>query len=475
MVESDRVSTQFSSAAIDALLFEDADISGFVRTQDVPAGTLGEVGFGFSTLANDWRGQCVEFEPTTGLPNVNTVQTSFEIQLAESSEQFKSIMNISAAASMSYGIYKGDAIASYAKYVEASQYSMFVVGKVVVYTEPSKIKVKGLNSLGQQALKLGGDKFHQVSGDCFAASAVYGGEFSFMLEISSRDDAELESMKADVKASAGSFGSASGSFAQSMEKISKKYNMSVKILRNGLNEAIPELTAQALQKYAMEFPAKITVDGGIHLRLLRIGLRKYTSISVSAPSFDTQSRQVEELAELACSAQKFLGQVEYYNKKQDEFIYNVGASALAGAETSATAVYKSCEQGMYKCAEKPSKCAAVAGLPSYQLQPPLQRLSWVVLPLDGTRVSLGVVPDGQTRRVRFRGIWSPSGGTDWWVAANNSAFQVIYIPQAGPERIVTNLSEDPARPGDRVELRLVDDPYKDNVKHPTDPASAALY
>lgn len=474
MTERSEARNRLANSAIDSLLTEDNKLA-FVRTQDVPAGTLGALGYGFSTLGNDWRGQCVEFDASSGLPNVHSIQTSFEIQLAETSEQFKQIMNISAAASMSYGIYKGDATASYSKYVEANQYSLFVVCKVVVYTEPSIIKVKGLNSLGQQALKLGPDKFHQVCGDSFAASAVYGGEFSFVLEIASRDDKQFEAMKFDIKASAGAFGSASGSFAQSMDKISKKYSILVKILRNGLNEALPELTAPALQKYALEFPKKVTADGGVNLRLLRLGLKKYTTISVHAPAFDMQSRQVEKFAELASDAQKFIGQVDYYNKKQEEFIYSIDVSSLANAELSAKKVYEACEEAMYSCADKPSKCSALQDLPSYKLQPPLRRVSWVELPLNGAREVIGTVPEGQTRRVRFRGLWSPSGGTNWWVGANNGSFQVIYIPKIGQERVVTDLAGDPAKSGDRVEIRLVDDPYHDNFKHPTDPASAALY
>ena len=69
-------------------------------------------GLGFSSIANLPTGHCVIYTQPTA-PAYNTpFSTDFEAKVVDTVDDFSSIMQISASASMSYGIYGGDASAS---------------------------------------------------------------------------------------------------------------------------------------------------------------------------------------------------------------------------------------------------------------------------------------------------------------------------------------------------------------------------
>ncbi len=441
-----------------------------LASTSLPGGDASQLGRGFSALGNNWSGDCVDFDPSDGKPPVESVSTNFEVALVDSVDKFISIMNISASASMSYGIFSADASASYLRRVVENSYSNFIAGKVTVYSVPANIKAKGLNKLGRDALAAGFDRFHRTCGDRFATSVIWGGEFAFMLEIKSKDSAQFEEIKADLSASLSGFGSGEAAFSQSMEKISTKYSLTATIIRNGLRETLPDLTSAAIQKYAMEFSSRVTADKGIAMQPIRYGVRDYAAVEVRAPSYAEANISIAQIAASYLNARKVAGQVNYWMENPDQFLFVKERGAFERALLDAGDASSLLQVSARRCADRPSQsCKMPDALPLFDTKQLPPRLTWIKLPVDhGGWVSLGVVPAGQERRVRFRGQWSPSGGTTWWVPANN--WSVRAIKQDGSQR-----DGEVGYGGDRIEVRLGDDPYTDNFQHPTDPASAALY
>lgn len=437
----------------------------------LPGGDASALGRGFSGLGNDWRGDCLEFDPSGGRPPVESVSTHFDLTLIDKAERFMSMMNMSASASMSYGVSSGDASASYLRRIVENSFSNFIAGRVAVYTIPANISAKGLNKLGKDALAAGSDRFHRTCGDRFATSVVYGGEFTFVLEIKSRDDAQYEEIKADVNASLSGFGGGGASFSQTIEKISKKYNLTAAIIRNGLNDPIPELSPAAIQSYAIDFPRKVTENNGIGMQPIRYGVRDYASVDVRSPVFFEPNLGVSRIAYAYMDARRVSGEINYWMNNADEFFFTTSRGLLEQNLKSAEQASDVLIEAALRCADRPSQgCKVPSAIPRYDGRQVPQRLIWVKLPVtDGRRVPLGVVPDGQERRVRFRGLWSPSGGTTWWETPHGN-WRIYVIKPDGNQR-----DGSVGYGGDRIEVSLGDNPYNDNVEHPTDPASAALY
>lgn len=442
----------------------------------VPAGDVGSLGRGFSNLGSDWRGKCVDYVAGSDQPKSKSVTTNFEIQLVNTADEFLTVMGMSASASMSIGIFSGNASATALKRVTSNAYSNFIIGKVTVTTEPTVLNTTGLSKLGKQALAAGQNSFHASCGTEFAASAVYGGEFAFLLEVSSKDDNEFQSVHKELSASVGTFGSASGSFSESMQKISNRYQLKASVIRAGLNEPLPDPTAKAYEDYALKFPEKVTANDGVGMRVIRYGLLPYPAVDATTKSFSSQESYIAKAAQLYLTALRQAGEIDYYFVNPDlflsgpkpEVLRSTGAELSRALETLGDTVVNCSEQPSVKC-RGPLPSVVTSGVPS--------RLAWVKLRLkDGGHVVVGTVPPGETRRLRLRGIWSPSGGVDWWVPAENGSFKFQIISKKGEIRgPFPTPSMEVAYAGDRVEVWLEDNPYSDNVESSTDPASATLY
>jgi hypothetical protein len=443
---------------------------------NLPAGDSSKIGRGFSTIGLDWRADCVEFDENTAKPPVDSVATNFEIQVVNTVDQFLSFTGLSAAASMSYGIYAGDASAQYLRRVISNAYSNYIAGKVTVYTEAAQIAASGLNSLGRKALRAGQDNFHRTCGNVFATSVVYGGEFIFVLEVKSRDDSEYEAIKADLSASIGTFGSVAAEFSQSIEKISQKYSLNATVLRNGLRESVPDLSAKTLQAYAQDFPRRLTENDGIGMRAIRYGVRAYSSIETQAPRFTESEIFLRKVIDQYVAAQRAAGEIEYWLAHPEEFVSTKHAAQVSANAAPAKQLLEQLANVAIRCAENPGKTwrlpTDLVRLDDVHVP---QRLRWVKLPVNGPqRTVIGTVPQDETRRVRFKGIWSPSGGTNWWIPADGS-WVVHFIPAQGDERVFTVPTNEAAQSGERVEAHLVDNPYTDNHEHPSNPVVATLY
>jgi hypothetical protein len=447
-----------------------------VAGANLPGGDPSAPGRGFSTLGNDWRGDCVAFDPLGSKPPIDAAHTEYEIKIFDTADDFESFINISASASMSYGIYSGDAAADYLKVINEHTFSNFIAGKVTVDLPAMDVSATGLSALGKNALSLGSAHFHRTCGNEFATSVVYGGEFVFMLEVTSRDHAEYEATKADLHASVGNFGSLSGQFAQSLQQITKKYTLNGTIIRNGLRENLPDLTPEALTEYAQQFPTKLTANNGIAMRPVRYGVREYPTVDPAAPTFTEATIFMDSLARQYMAADQIAGTISYWQVHPDEFFSTDRVHDILDALNNANQIRDMLRRTALRCADNTSSgCRLPPNLPHLDRSVIPDRLTWVILAVsDGRRVPLGVVPPNEVRRVRFRGLWSPSGGTTWWDKPEG-AWWIHYISPDGTERTFQSPTNEVAHGRDRVEVHLQDDPYSDNFQNPTDPASAALY
>lgn len=449
----------------------------------VPGGDASAVGRGFSSIGNDWRGACVDISSVGDQVPVETAKTNFEMQRVDTAEEYSNVMNMSVSASMSYGIYSGDLSARYMRRIIRNSKSHYIAGKVTVYTKPISATVVGLNKLGKRALSSGKRNFHRTCGDQFATSVVNGGELIFMLEITTKDDQEYESSQLDIDASVGNFGSGAGSFSQAISKLSQNHTLNITIVRNGLRDSLPvELTPSSLEKYALEFPERVTADNGIHMYPVRYGTLSYATIDVNAPTYVESNLFINSLGRNYVRASAIAGEIDYWKLNTDQF-FSVSAARAEKMErqlTAATAEVEALEIAVQRCVDDPiNRCAKV---PVSNLEGGLvpTRLGWSKLDVaSGIRVPLGVVPDGEERRVRFRGIWSAWNNGAWLIPEGH--WQVDITDLSGNIRTTTSAAtgEYPATAvatsGERVAVWLKDDPYDDNRQNSANPASATLY
>lgn len=378
---------------------------------------------------------------------------------------------------MSLGIYSGSLAASYMNRITESKTSSFIAGRVTVRTIPSNMFFDGLSPVGLKALAMSPNAFHSTCGNIFATSVIYGADFIFMLEVSSQSRTQAEAVRADLDAHVGVFGSASARFTESMSAISSKYSLSGKVVRNGLNEDLPDQTPQALQAYALAFPKKVTDNEGKAMAPVEFGAREYVTVDPKAPTFGRAEIALDTLLAKYIAAHASFAELKGWSDNPDDYL---GLSV--DDSNRLTAAMKTAEQIMIQAKERVEELSTApleaAVQPVTELEPYSlpARLVWVELSVGEGETFLGVVPPGETRRVKFRGSWSPSGGTTWWEPANGH-WWVDITGTDGVVRSFPSPTDVVAKSGESVSVHLFDQPgnYGDNVKSPSDPACAALY
>lgn len=442
----------------------------------VPQGDNGLIGRGFSTLALDWKGDCVDYDPNSVVPATGNLSTTFTLDLIDSSEKFRQVTGLTAAASMSMGVYSGDASASYFRNVLSTSFTNYIAGIVTVVTEPMAIKVKGLTPKGFQALKTGPRTFHTMCGDHFASSQVYGGEFIFMLRISSRSNEEYEDIKADVRGSMGNFGSGAASFEQSITRISTKYNLNAKIIRNGLKEEMPTLSPDVIVKYAREFPSKLAANNGAGLKTIRFGLRHYTALEPRAPNLTQQQIEFDRIARDFVSQVEALADLRYLGEHPEEFHSPADQARLTETTSQASNNVDELEKSALLCGSDPFKFCARPKIASLDQSWMPRRVKWINIRVkDGAWQIIGTVPPGASRKVQMRGSWCPWDSGEAWFPPEQCCIKVRYVSPSGAPREHGYPANIAASGGDRIEVHLGDSEYGDNRPHPEHPLQASMY
>lgn len=227
------------------------------------------LGIGFNTATND-------LHPTPALDNVSVYrdipsaggqEVFFRVEIASSMESISEKMNVSAKASLKYGITaKGSARTSFSSSFKENSFTNYVIVQVNVTNNQTLLDLSKIQFKPEAANLYASDpkSFIQQYGDSFVYGLITGGEFIGVLEVESASASELRDVKAALsgKASYGLYsGNAKVSFEESISKITSSYQMKATIYRQGSGGVLASITPEQLVKEALDFPAKISERG----------------------------------------------------------------------------------------------------------------------------------------------------------------------------------------------------------------------
>ncbi|MCY8063914.1 MACPF domain-containing protein [Bacillus spizizenii] len=268
------------------------------------------LGLGFNTATN-------EIHPSPALDQVNNIrevlgaggqEVIFRVELASSTESITEKMNVSARASLKYGMTaSGSAKTSFCSLFKQNSYTVYVIVQVSVTNKQSLLDLSNakLKPQAENLFSSEPSSFLQQYGDSFIYGIITGGEFFGVLEIESSSASELQDIRASLSGQAtyGLFsGDAKATFQQSLEKITTNYQMRATIYRQGGVGNLGVITPEQLVKDAIEFPEKVSGDNGFPRSVLLI---PYTHIShENSQSLDV-SMQKSNLERLGGLYQRF--------------------------------------------------------------------------------------------------------------------------------------------------------------------------
>ncbi|WP_050491656.1 hypothetical protein [Clostridium botulinum] len=251
------------------------------------------------------------------LPNANGQEVLFRVELVSSTESIMEKLNVSARASLKYGITgSGSARINFSSLFKQNSYSIYVVVQVIVTNKQTLLDMSKV-TLKKEAAKMyknDPESFLKQYGDSFIYGLITGGEFIGVLEITSKTASELNEIRAAIsgKASVGLWsGNASVSFKQAMQKITSDYEMKATVYRQGGIGALNVVEPDQLIKDALQFPSTVAGEHGFprsvlvipynHIEIPNIEEDKVASIS---------SLHESSLEQLGTLYQKF---VKYQN------------------------------------------------------------------------------------------------------------------------------------------------------------------
>ncbi|APF25236.1 MULTISPECIES: hypothetical protein [Clostridium] len=273
------------------------------------------LGIGFNRATNDIHPSPAldGVDVYRDLPNANGQEVLFRVELVSSTESIMEKLNVSARASLKYGITgSGSARTNFSSLFKQNSYSIYVVVQVIVTNKQTLLDMSKV-TLKQEAAKMyknDPESFLKQYGDSFIYGLITGGEFIGVLEITSKTASELNEIRAAIsgKASVGLWsGNASASFEQAMQKITSDYQMKATVYRQGGIGALNPVEPDQLIKDALQFPSTVAGEHGFprsvlvipynHIEIPNIEEDKVASIS---------SLQESSLEQLGALYKKFL-------------------------------------------------------------------------------------------------------------------------------------------------------------------------
>lgn len=220
------------------------------------------LGLGFNSAS-------YELHPSPALDDVSTIrrvvnaggqEVYFRIELANSTLSLTEQLNVSARASMKYGITaSGSAKTSFISSFKQNSFTVYLLVQVHVINEQTLLDLSKskLNLQAERLYASNPQEFIKQYGDSFVYGLITGGEFLGVLEIESSSASEFREIKANLsgKATYGLFsGDAKGTFEESLQKITSSYQMRATVLRQEGSNGLTQLTPEQLIKDALDFP-----------------------------------------------------------------------------------------------------------------------------------------------------------------------------------------------------------------------------
>lgn len=220
----------------------------------------------------------------------------------------------------------GDARTRYLLGNKLSTYRSYALQDVqVLYPEQSYQQGQfRLSKFGEDLLKLpaGDAVFRFTCGDRFTVGIRRGGQFSAVISVDTHTTKDQQEIESEISASAAQ-GKMSASLKQRFESYQSKGNLQIDVLRDGLEDVLPNLDLANLLNYSLEFPKKIADAKQMPIRELITA--DYTPLLLQAANKDLGatphwatllSDQFAYLRKLA----KYRGDLVYIRDHKDQFV-----------------------------------------------------------------------------------------------------------------------------------------------------------
>lgn len=332
-----------------------------IREYDAPA--LMQFACGFDSLSGEVKGTAV-----TGMPGPTGGgrQVIFSLFKVESIEDFLSVLEISASASVQAGFGRGGAKAKYARTLKTNRYSLYIAAVVTVRSGTRQLQNPALEPSAAQLLTTeeGREQFRTMYGDEYLAGVTVGGEFIGFIEIRTSNRTEQEEISASVSGSdAIGANRGSASFSSFIQQISARSQLRVSSFQNGGNEPNPVATPDALIEKALAFPATVAEDSD-YSYLATFQTYDILPRPAGANPIDVQNRKdwLEKLGLYRLRYQRVTDSIEYVLDNPQQF-KSFNSAALSAKRNELNGVINDLMNKASQCFNDYSQCGVPVDLP----------------------------------------------------------------------------------------------------------------
>jgi len=233
-------------------------IEGLQPSDELPTEKL-LVGDGFKSLSEDKGGSSVIYRDDNDLSMVDDAADGqdviYRFRQITDKNVFEKTVSASAAASFGWGIFSGDANYQMFESGFYSSFRSYLYVYVLVLDKTRQLKIRKLTDPAKRAAKKGYQAFYEFAGDEYIYGFRTGGEFTAIVEYSSRSSEEHSSANAAIDAACGLFAEGEAHYSEAISKLRDLHQTDCRIHRIGGLEVLP--TIEGIAAAARNFPTSV--------------------------------------------------------------------------------------------------------------------------------------------------------------------------------------------------------------------------
>lgn len=280
------------------------------------------LGAGFDAVSGEVRGDCV-LRTESSEPGVGRGQEiTFKLVQFTDTLQLSNSLDVSASASMKADFLgSGSAKAKFVATQKTNSYSIYLLVRILV-TNPTKLlrdvllkeEARNLLARGQN------EEFRQRCGDEFIVGVTTGGEFNAVIEVKTQSEEEKRQVSAKVRASGATY-QVGADFAQAVNKLSEKNELSIFLLQRGGNETRVPITIDEMINRAVNFPSSVQGDNAYNFSALFQSYETILNLPPTPNFIDVQHQKdvLEKLSSYRMKCLDTISDIEYILDNHDQF------------------------------------------------------------------------------------------------------------------------------------------------------------
>jgi hypothetical protein len=280
-------------------------------------------GVGFDSVSGDVRGDCVILTDPESPAGVSGQEVVFKLRQITSSSELSKELNISVSASLKAQFGKVSAKASYASQQNINQFSIYLVAQVSVTNPTRRMRNVKLTDEAWNLLEVKGtEKFRDRCGDEFLSGITTGGQYTAVLQITTRTEEEKTNVSVSIRAKGtGGTWKAGADFKLALDKISQEHEVEVTSFQQGGDTATIPDTVEEIIERAVNFPGQVEGDKAFAYSAF---FQEYSTLNLpdgmNPIDVEEQKRVIDKLGEYYNSYSDVLSSIEYVFKNSDQFV-----------------------------------------------------------------------------------------------------------------------------------------------------------